>query len=377
MNIVLFISIIYVITFLFFIVILLLSNFSISKKILKTVYIFLSIAYGVIGYYTLPYATDDLTRYYVEIQIMGSRGWDYVISSAVWRDTAISNLILYSISLTGNEYLLPFIAGIAIILSYYFCLIVASNRSSMNSFAISICAIVFAGMVSIYEVLSIARFTFGIAVASIIIILDYQSKLNKIVKIFGYFALPFIHTSLVVILVVKALSLIRNKIIRYTIVIMYPFTLKFIVFVLLKINMTLIYSIVQKIETQNITFYVFDSFLRTLAYFIFTLIFIYIQICSKQQTQSPLWCTSDKLDIRYQEFMFTLTLFCFVAIFFMQSVYFRLIQLVTILMMPILYHYIVTVRSKQKALIYLTVLALAAIQLAYQYILYIKNWQFR
>ena len=81
-----------------------------DSVLLKVIFALIIVDFGALAYLTDPYPGSDLSRYFVEMQLMERYGLSYLPDSR-YVSTPITNFLFYLVAQTGNYHLLPMISA--------------------------------------------------------------------------------------------------------------------------------------------------------------------------------------------------------------------------------------------------------------------------
>lgn len=110
MSLLITISVLYAVCFFMLAILILYSGYSIKQRDFRVMLIFLVLSFSIIAFATYPSAGTDLSRYYIELNIMRNLGKEYAFGESLYNTTPLANLLFYIISCTSIDNLLPCIS---------------------------------------------------------------------------------------------------------------------------------------------------------------------------------------------------------------------------------------------------------------------------
>ena len=154
------------------------SNSSLSHKSVKYMLFLATISLSVLAYHTVAVQSDDLYRYFFQMDIFRTQGLDYAIIEGPWGNTPLSTLILYLFSLTGDNHLLPMFTTLVIWGGYLYiiCDVLHYKYGSIpiRKLFVYLLALIF--VTNIYGTISGVRAPLGSVVVVWAIYLDFSKK---------------------------------------------------------------------------------------------------------------------------------------------------------------------------------------------------------
>lgn len=153
----------------------------------------------------------DLNRYYQILNQMSYMGFGEAAKYGYYNDTMIINYFFWIIAKIGNQHLLPGISSIFVMFNLYY--LIKITKKSMNlryNVKISFVLLVF----SIATVLAIAtgvRQNWMVSVYAIAVYREFILKKRDTITISLYIASCMIHTSGILLVVIRLLSVLKGK----------------------------------------------------------------------------------------------------------------------------------------------------------------------
>lgn len=376
-------SIIYVVIFLLFMLVLSFNNLYMHKHLFYLLCLVLIVACGSIGYFTLPYYEDDLYRYYNEINSMRSMTLRQVLTSSRWSQTTLSTFIFYLVSRTGDENLLALITGSGIILCYYLAFKISiNNEGRVSAKAALICTVIFFCGVYLYEAISIARYTLAIILAVFIVLLDYFHRVKWPLKILLYSLMPLLHISFLAIIGIRLACMIKNKKIILIIMILSPFLVMQLINIFQLSSVLTLMNLSNKILSTSSVASLFGSWKRVIIYLITAILLFLIDHYNNEGMLAKSCCLNTNQYFCYMQdyliFVDSVIIFSIMSVFWMQLNFHRMMQVVIVFSLPSVYYFFTNYpRAKTRLFMGILLLSISMFNFLYQYALYIRIWRFR
>lgn len=206
------VSIIYLLLMVILLILSLFVNIKVSTKQSYLLSALSALSLGVIAYGTFPNEGTDLSRYYVELDIMRQFGLDYVYNSSLYKDTFIINMIFYLISLTNNNNLLPFISTVIIFLFFFHVIIQEQKKFNINSTVVSLFILSFIAVIFLRPLLTGVRQHLALTILLFAFYRELIQNKKNISTLLIYIIPTLIHVQTVPILIVRLLFLFKGKI---------------------------------------------------------------------------------------------------------------------------------------------------------------------
>lgn len=363
-------SLIYIVMTVLFIGYKFIKNDPIKKEYNYIIWLVFTLALGIIAYNTIPSVYDDLFRHYEELQRMRYGGIAYLSdpTQAVYNINFIINYIYYFIAMIGNYKLLPFILTIVTYAIFFIVSIKIMEKLKCNYSTWGFFLVLFFTMVSVRLVTSGLRNWFAFSIIYIAVYRDYFNQKKDIFTLILYILPMFIHSSAVIILAIRILSI--ENIRRFKLYYIIPFW-SLLSGVISNIFMVIpnefIYSLGEKIQTY-LGFEMFDiRFLVTQTIFVICITVINIVIFKDKLN------TDENLD-KYLYFVQNLSLFSLGCVILPQLLG-RMVHFIAYLMLPTIYYLNKIDKKSLKYGIYglfiILILGLSAFQLWDGYL----NWR--
>lgn len=352
-----------------------------SKRLLSLECALVTVSTGLLGFYTIPSIADDLYRYNAEMDMMRQYGLTYALRDGVWKDTVISNLLLYITSQTGCYQIIPFVSVAGIVLLFYAIMksCVDDSKGTINIFVLILIEFFFGAFLGIYESISGVRFTFGIIASLIVVYADVTEKIKRPIWIILLYALlPFVHTSMILVCVVVLLTrFVPNAKIRYLLMLLSPLLVGIIIFVFLNSGINILQSIAGKAEMYQGTYSTGTSSVQMITSFTVTFLMLVVVHSAyaqskKIQVASPNIAGNRKL----YEYAMGCSIMTMAIYPVTQSLFFRFFLFVFLLETPALYYYLSQGKSKYKYIVIFGLGICACIKWFYQWMNYFQNWVF-
>lgn len=178
----------------------------------------LAFFFGTIGY-TLRYVNpNDLTRYFEKISKISNS----LIETLVNDDQRlyINDILFHFIKIANNDYLLPFIVGfVCYLIVFYVLFDLISNSSRIFKGYEIISLIIFCvGMVPTYSIITNVRCVLAYLIMSFAIYMHSYKKKFNVFTIICYIIPLGLHSSAIIILLLRILSMILKKVSKVAIV---------------------------------------------------------------------------------------------------------------------------------------------------------------
>lgn len=355
-----------------YLILIYITNNYMNYKVLCGVGILFIAVVSILAYYTVPLSDDDLYRYYGEINRMREYGWHYIINDSTYKINIISNMLLYIVSLTKNNSMLPYITLLIDILCVEYIIKQEIKKNNISPRVLVWNIFIYLGICALYVSISGIRFMLGVSLAAVIVYKDKIEKKNYIELM--YIILPFIHTSLIVVFVYKLLTKRIKKIYKYTYIIMFwPIVMPLI----LKIISLFPFNIFKSVEEKIIMYSTYNSLegsqIRMLGYVIFSIALIFML-----ETINASMKKNKDNEIK-EYFHFTRTLFYIIlgSLLVVPSTYFRFLSIIVILLIPLWKIFFNIKDNIKKASVLGLYISSISIFYIYQYLLYIRTWQIK
>ena len=331
----------------------------------------ISVSLMILGYHTVPHLADDLYRYYEEIQTFKIRGLKYALNYGTWKDTMISNLFLYLCAVLGNEKIIPMIGAAIIPIVSYIIIWIYSDKK-IDCRILFFIELLIAGFCEIYITLSVFRYSYGVALASLIIILDSKGIIKNLpLKVGLYLMLPLIHTSLISVTTIALLTHILSKkalIIEFIVL----FFLDLIKKYMSNSSVAIFASIAYKMTQYNSEYSIGTSFLLSTAIIVGVLtIFI---ICYKEVKRIKINNEQDDGKIYLYNFIVNYLFFLFLMIFSIPALFYRMYYIIIIVSIPLIISYMKKNYSVSKYFFLFVLVSCIFIKFIFQYNNYFLNW---
>lgn len=342
----------------------------------KNIFIFGALfifSFSVIAYATVPYEADDLSRYFYWIEAMKGNGLQFAFSESPFGTTVISNMLLYIVSIIGDEHFLPAIA-VAIDGSCVLYIIINEKMRKNISTRIIISYIVICiGVVGLYESVSGIRFTMAASTAAVVIYNDYIKNKKGIITIWGYIILPFIHMATIPILFVRLLSELKISGKVKVLFLIFPPLIVLFQASLSAIPIQFIQQIMEKFNTYQGIITIGASFKRNIGYILFNLLFYITLILVKQRAAT----SENRIELgesKFINFMELYSLFSMGTYFIIQESFYRNTSIIAILALPV---FVLFKRYRNKYAIIISLLYAASISIfyIYEYMDFLRNWK--
>lgn len=343
------------------------TNYKLNRKSVIFYGLLISISISLLAYFTDPPIEDDLARYYNEIDNMRIRGIYFVINQGTWQGTIISNLILYIISLTEDNHLLPFFIIFIEMICVFYIIQSEKNRVGLSTKNMMWYLFIYFGICDIFVSISGIRFMFGLTIAAVILYDDLICSKYKIgfKKYIYYLVLPLIHSSLIIILLLRILTLVKHHVkIFYAAILVWPVLLQPISLLFKTIPIPLLQNISGKMISYRNYSDISQSPIRTVGFLIFSLCFLIMLLES----------ISNYPQEDYLKFITFLFLFSISGLYSIVSIYFRFTSLQVILLPPLINK--AFKNKKIESILKLSLFGSLQIFYIYQYILYFSRWKF-
>ncbi len=196
---------------------------SIDHKNLKK-YIFpLGIIFGVFGYsmsHGITTEKDDLLRYYDIIQNFGNVEFGQIIKDDI--DMLYTrDLLFYIVNKTGKMNILPFIVGIITysIVFYVLMDMIKNSKRKFKTSEIVMLGITSVGMVSAYSIIGNVRCVLSYVLISFAVYRELVQKKKNLITLFLYIVPLGLHTSAIIIIIIRILSLLLKYLKKWAIII--------------------------------------------------------------------------------------------------------------------------------------------------------------
>ena len=182
-------------------------------------YIFpLAFFFGTVGY-TLRYINEnDLTRYFEKISNI-SRTLIETLANDDQR-LYINDILFHFIKIANNDYLLPFIVGFTCYLIVFYVLfdLISNSSRTFKGYEIISLMVFCIGMVPTFSIITNVRCVLAYVIMSFAIYLHcYKKKLN-IVTVICYVVPLGLHSSAIIVLILRILSMLLKKISKIAII---------------------------------------------------------------------------------------------------------------------------------------------------------------
>ena len=195
-------------------------NKEIDKGKIKK-YIFpLAIIFGIFGYSMRFFTENDLTRYFSQLTKYSNQSLNHIILS----DTEAlytRDVLFYFVSKTGLDYILPFIVGFITYFIVFYILFDMIKNSELNftGYEVFMLILLCAGFTPAYSVITNIRCVFAYVIMSFAIYRNTIKKKMDIFTLFMYIIPLGLHSSAIILLLIRILSVIFKKLSKLTIII--------------------------------------------------------------------------------------------------------------------------------------------------------------
>lgn len=211
MYIVIGIAVLYTAIFLAFLIFFLLTRYTIGYRYLKISLFFLIIALGIIAFSTYPSAGTDLSRYYVEVNLMRELGKTYAFGDSLYKTTPVANALFYLVSLTEANNLLPCISTLILfsLLFYINLRILKELEIPVKYFCLFF--VLFLSICSLRAMLTGIRQGLACSVMAVAIYYDFILKKKNIQMLLLYLCSILVHVGVFPILILRILLIFIGK----------------------------------------------------------------------------------------------------------------------------------------------------------------------
>lgn len=138
MSLLISLAVLYAVCFFLIAILILYSGYSIKQRYFRDMLMLLVVSFSIIAFATYPSSGTDLSRYYIELNIMREFGKEYVFGESLYNTTPLANLLFYIISCTSINNLLPCVSTFII-----FTLLFKNMMKMREKFSIHVEYIVF------------------------------------------------------------------------------------------------------------------------------------------------------------------------------------------------------------------------------------------
>ena len=153
----------------------------------------------------------DLARYYIMLDDMRVMTLPEALIYGHYKNTIIANVFMWSISQTGNNQLLPFLSTLIITGNIFYLISLEQNRTQMShATKLNYLVLLFA-VVTLATITTCVRHAWMMSVFAIAAYRDLVLHKRNFVTILLYAAAPCIHTSGLMLILVRLYSLLKGK----------------------------------------------------------------------------------------------------------------------------------------------------------------------
>lgn len=369
---------IYLLTLLAF----LLCIFSVFNRRVNTVkYIIIIALVGIIAYFTVPHLTDDLSRYFMEMERLGNHNYLWAMEKGTWKSNWISNTLLFILGKMGIPEFLPVLTSTCMIIVFYFLMRKHfTDKYTYSGLSLLFTEFVFGAFLDVYLIMNIVRNTIAMLFFIIILQLDYRKKIKALpLKILLYAILPFIHYSMLPLVLIVFFSKIKiSSNLKYLLMAASPLSINVFIKLFENSNIDMLKEVSEKSEIYKGQYTMGSSFaLTAITLLVAVLIIIILAMRLKKMVKKSGSINNAPQEYEYAELILCLAI-AMVSIFFVsQALLFRLFPLLVLLASPYIYDY---VREKtndlnSKILIIAGLLVCSSVRWVFQYINYFSIWQ--
>lgn len=345
-----------------------------SKKIFFISATILTISLMIIGFHTVPHKADDLYRYYAEIEIFKSTGFKYAMAFGTWKDTILSNMFLYFCAIIDKKEIIPLIgAGIIPAISYLIMNNYFENKISYR--ILFFIELLVTGFCEIYICLSVFRYSYGAALAALLIILDAKGIIkNTPLKVALYMSLPLIHSSLIsVSLIALMTTCIKKKALAIEFSVLFTFNI--IKNYLSNSSIPILSSIAFKMTQYNVEYSIGTSFFlsTTIIIGVITLYIICYKVMKKKKKNKE---STEKLTYIF-DFITNFLFFLILMLPTIPALFYRLYYIIILISIPFVMEYMKSKDGISKYIILFVLCNCIFIKFIFQYNNYFSHWILR
>lgn len=208
--IIIYVAVFVIIFFLIFSCVLIITNKKLKERDFRFLLLILVLSLGIIAYATVPSYGTDLSRYYVELNLMRKLGVNYAFQDSLYHITPLANLLFYIVSRTNINNLLPFFASI-IIFSFLFFI----NYKILREFNIPqryfyLFFFLFIAICSLRAMLTGVRQGLACSFVASAVFFDFFYKREKI-SIILYLCGCLIHMGILPVIIVRLLFIVLKN----------------------------------------------------------------------------------------------------------------------------------------------------------------------
>ena len=204
-------SIIYLLFMVVLLILGLFVNVKATTKQLYFLFILSALSLGFIAYGTFPNEGSDLSRYYIEIENMRHRGLEYVFNDFLYKNTILTNVFFYLISLTNNNHLLPFFSTILTFSIFSYVVIKVTKRYNIKISVLSIFILSFLAIIFLRPILTGVRQHLALSIMLLAVFKDFNENKRDFKTILLYILPLLIHTGTIPIIIIRILYLFKGK----------------------------------------------------------------------------------------------------------------------------------------------------------------------
>lgn len=333
----------------------------------------LSLSIGIIAYNTSAYLNPhlDIYKHFQLMDLMRVKGiW---IVENIYISQPIISILFYIISLTGNNKILLFLSGF---ISYYLGLSIcykSFEKIHIDYLGKIIIIFFFSCVMPWDQMFSGIRFIIAGMIFIYALYIDFIHKNKKIFPIFLYVIAIFIHTSLIIPIIIRIIIKYQNKytyILLNIAILIWPTYIKLIDWILSFIDSIPVFNELRfrlniYINTKNHSYNY--NLINNLSYIIIALIIFSITVYIKKK--HSMWYRYNE---KYLEFINTFICFWLPALKF-RAIGDRFANLTMIIIIPLIIKYINVSNKPKKILIY-TLIVFFGLLFLWAQILYGKRW---
>lgn len=334
-------------------------SFFFNKKKFKLYCLLASLSLGLLAYNYKPTIAGDLYRHYIMLEEFKMYGFNYILKTHYFRDTPTFAVYAYLISLLSKKEFLPMITTFIV----YFLPFQVINKICLkykirkNYRFISLFFLM--STLSYLSVIGGIRNMLAFSIFSFYMYEELYEKRNKKICYLGYLISLFIHSSVIILLVIKMIPILKKKwIIFISLIFMsWPLHLKLIMKLLEKFNGIPIFLMISKqingyfLKEGGGTQYVYSvAFIRSLTLII--IIILLLSVFFKKRIQIE----------KYINFYSILVCFTLAAVF-QYDLYVRMVSFLSISSPVIILESLRGKQNKKTIYIYMMILAVATISL--------------
>lgn len=183
-----------------------------AKKKRFSYFIVLALVLAIFSYYYMPTVKDDLYRHHLEVISLGMLSHESFMMLISSRTEQLSLIMKYLISKTADVNLLQFIITLIDYLIIFYILHTTTQKYKLSNLSYFLILLFTVLSFNYLTIISNLFNTLGLLIFSLGVFLEYGLNKNKIFSYILYIITPFIHSSMVVpIVLIILFKLMREK----------------------------------------------------------------------------------------------------------------------------------------------------------------------